>query len=254
MTLNELRRSKVNSMTLAAMLIAVGVLMTALLSFYIPLFGYPSVKIDLVSVVILIGGILLGPLYGAVIGVSIDLLGYTLTSMAWAAYLPGLAINKALIGIIGGISASLFLSSTPKQWLKIVDFILPIVFGVGAIAYVLLTAQVTANGQTIVLTTEIKTILISIIALVTTVFVGGLLVIRKKPIASDPMLYAAIFITLSIELLIDVLLSPYWLAPITGVPYLIGAFTRVFRTVIIAPFKVVLLMVLLRFAKQSIHS
>lgn len=252
MTLIELRKSKVHSMTLAAMLIAVGVITTTLLAFYVPMFGYPSVKIDLVSVVILLGGALLGPLYGAVIGVSIDLLGYSLTSAAWAVYLPGLAINKILIGMIGGFSSQLFFSNKQRHWVKIADVVLPIIVSIGAISYVLATSQVSANGQTIVLTPELKTFLVITIIAITAIILVALVVFKKHPIMSDATIYSVVFITLLVEIFVDVLLSPYWLAPITGVPYLIGAFTRLFRTVIIVPFKVALLTFLLRFTKTRI--
>ncbi len=250
MKLSELRQSRIHSMTLAALLIAVGVIFSGVLSFYLPLFGYPSLKVDLTSVILLLGGILLGPIYGGLIGLGTDLLGFVI--FAPGTYHPGITLNQILFGVIGGLISHLIWKPTNKSWFSYVNIGLGMLLLGGGIAYVAMTDTVFAGGQVVELTPVIKTtLLIAMVAIV-----GGMTAVivwiayKYRTITS--LVQIALFIVIVTEVILNILIMPIWIEQLMGIPYAVNAFVRVFRAIFLIPFKFVLLLAVLRLTRIKI--
>ena len=70
-----MKNSKTLKIAIAAQMIALGVILSAL-SFNIPVFGVPAIRVDLIIIPIIIGGVILGKWFGIGIGVMVDIISY----------------------------------------------------------------------------------------------------------------------------------------------------------------------------------
>lgn len=87
-------RSIVRKMTLSAMLIAIGLILERVLM--IPI-GEVN-RIAFGSSAIILASLIVGPLFGAVVGASIDLIGFTINSVG--TYTPFVTIGLAVLGML----------------------------------------------------------------------------------------------------------------------------------------------------------
>ena len=110
--------SLTRKITLAAMLTAVSIILTRFVSIIIPLGGYPSLSIDLGSVPILLSGIVLGPIFGGIVGFTSDLIGF-FTNSRGGVFHAGFTINSILTGVIPGL-IYLFLKNKNLKLAKII--------------------------------------------------------------------------------------------------------------------------------------
>lgn len=87
-------------LTVTALLVAISIILGRF-NFFIPLFGYPSVRFSLTGIPIFIVGAMFGGVYGGMAGVLSDIMNFFLASSG--PYHPGFTLNSALTGIIPGI-------------------------------------------------------------------------------------------------------------------------------------------------------
>ena len=247
MNFHDIRNSRVQSMTLAALLIAVGVIFSGLFSFYLPLFGYPSLKVDLTSVILLVAGMLLGPWYGALVGLGTDLIGYVIFSPG--TYHPGITLNAVLFGLIGGLVSRWIWQPKEFRPMGYINIAIAMLLLGGGVTYVLVTDTVMAGTEAIILTSTIKWSLISAMIVITLVMVAVLVWIAYKYRHLASIVQIAVFTILISEVLLNIFLMPLWIQQLMGIPYAVGAFVRVFRAIFLIPFKLILTLALLRVSR-----
>lgn len=85
----------------SGLLIAISVVLKILFEVYIPLGGFPSLRINLNAIPILLGGILLGPIPGFLIGVVSDLLCFVIKP--GGPLFLGFTLSSGLTGLIAGV-------------------------------------------------------------------------------------------------------------------------------------------------------
>ncbi len=94
------------TMVKAAFLTAISIVLTRFLYFFVPLAGFPALRISFGEVPIMMAGLLFGPVVGGVAGVASDLIGVLVNSQG--AFHPGFTLSSMLWGVIPGIFAYIF--------------------------------------------------------------------------------------------------------------------------------------------------
>lgn len=88
-------------LTRLALLIALNIILTRLLSIRIPIGGVEGIRIGFGSLPVVFAGIFMGPLAGGLVGAIGDLIGYFINPMG--PYMPHFTMTAALRGIIPGL-------------------------------------------------------------------------------------------------------------------------------------------------------
>lgn len=83
----------------AALLTALSIVASRLLSFMIPIGGVGAVRLGYGPVPVMLSGLMLGPWWGAAVGAVSDALGYVINPMG-GAYLPQITVVSALSGLL----------------------------------------------------------------------------------------------------------------------------------------------------------
>ena len=99
-------RSRTKVVVYAGLLIAVSVVLKLVFEIYIPLGGFPSLRINLTSIPTILSGILLGPGIGFIVGVVTDLLCYVVKP--GGPWFVGFTLSAGLTGLIPGLFWMLF--------------------------------------------------------------------------------------------------------------------------------------------------
>lgn len=98
-------RKKVNissrNMVMGGFLVAISIVMTRFAYVMIPLAGVGALRISFGEVPLMISGIMLGPLVGALTGVAADIVGFLINPQG--PYYPGFTLSSALWGVIPGL-------------------------------------------------------------------------------------------------------------------------------------------------------
>lgn len=93
--------SNTRRMVSCALLIALSMVLKLIFEVYIPLGGFPSLRINLTSIPIMLSGILFGPAAGFSVGAISDLLCFVIKPSG--PYFPGFTLASALTGMIPGL-------------------------------------------------------------------------------------------------------------------------------------------------------
>lgn len=85
--------------TYAGLLIALSVVLTRFLNMPIQIAGIQGARLNLGFIPIILAGMLLGPLYGGIVGSVADILGYLINPMG-AVFFPGFTLTSATVGVL----------------------------------------------------------------------------------------------------------------------------------------------------------
>ena len=94
------------TMVKAGFLTAISIVLTRFMYFFVPLAGFPALRISFGEVPIMMSGLLFGPIVGGVTGVAADLIGILINSQG--AFHPGFTLSSMLWGVIPGLFSLLF--------------------------------------------------------------------------------------------------------------------------------------------------
>jgi ECF transporter S component (folate family) len=90
----------------SGLFIAISVILTRFFVGDLLIAGVYALRVSLGEIPIILGGVLMGPVYGALIGGLADLIGYPLKPLG--PYFPGFTLTAALTGFIPGIFTRLY--------------------------------------------------------------------------------------------------------------------------------------------------
>ena len=233
---------------LAAVLVAIGVVLFYF-SFTINLFGVPAVRVDFISVPIMIAGFLLGKWYGLAVGVLVDVIGY-LSGPTIGAYFFGFTINLALVGFVSGFLPQVLKKVSPT-FTKIALIILLTASLAAAITYIATTPSIPLGSETFTLDNGLKTALIVTILLLTLLsFFFFSIILREIGFSTNHM--QKIIVTMLVAELILIILTPIWvLILFDNPPFFVGVVSRLVRASLIFPVKVIAVLAILNALKQQ---
>lgn len=126
-------RNRTTFVVFGGLLIAISVVAKLLFEVYIPLGGFPTLRLNLTALPIMLSGIILGPVGGFVVGILSDLLCYVIKPNG--PWFIGFTISSGLTGLIPGYLYRLFRKKDMRgiRWINLgfVLISLAILFGSG---------------------------------------------------------------------------------------------------------------------------
>lgn len=243
------------TMTYAAFLTVLSIILTRFISLTLPFFGFPSFSIELGGVPIIAGGILFGPIVGGIIGFVTDIVGF-LINQRGGAYFPGFTLNSVLTGVIPGVAMMLL----QKEFFKKRDifwYVISLLIVIDIIGSVYLTSlnELVLKSSVIEITVLMKVIGLILLNASTLVCLISLILVRKKYRLKPSLMHIdkIVFIVLLVELFVYIALTPLWLDILYGIPPFPNQFMRVIRASIIVSYKSIFIYFLLRIAHRFVR-
>ncbi|MCX8094798.1 MAG: folate family ECF transporter S component [Caldisericia bacterium] len=108
---------KTKTITILALLTALSIVLTRLLSIRISIGGVEGIRIGFGDYPIILTGIIFGPILGGIVGIISDIVGYFISPMG--PYMPHFTFTSALKGIIPGL-LSFYLFINKKKLINII--------------------------------------------------------------------------------------------------------------------------------------
>ena len=103
-------KNRARRVAFAGMFIALNIVLTRFFS-YTVVIGECRTYVWFGEIPVILSGIMLGPVYGAITGALADLIGYPFNPMG--PYFPGFTLSSALTGLLPGLMSLLFRKSGP---------------------------------------------------------------------------------------------------------------------------------------------
>jgi ECF transporter S component (folate family) len=225
-------------LAIIAMFIALSVALQ-FFSLMIPLFGFPSMRIGFSQLPLMVIGVLFGPAWAFISGIVQDFLGLIVTPTGFPFF--GFTLNKIIIGLIPALLFSKKIKWSPKVAYMVSQGLL-LSFLVGALAYLWMTPSIVSEGNVIEITTTIKLVFSagSVLMIGAMMFFLNLLTKKYKKYENDfPISVWAMSVVL-VEVVVQLILTPLWLAIMYNIPVLISFLLRVVKATIMVPFTIVI--------------
>jgi ECF transporter S component (folate family) len=221
-----------------AMFIALSVALQ-FFSLMIPLFGFPSMRIGFSQLPLMVIGVLFGPAWAFISGIVQDFLGLIVTPTGFPFF--GFTLNKIIIGLIPALLFSKKIKWTPRV-AYIVSQGLLLSFLVGALIYLWVTPSIVTEGNIIEITTTIKLIFSagSIVMIGLMMFFLNILTKKYKKYENDFSISIWAMSVVLVEVVVQLILTPLWLAIMYDIPIWISFLLRVVKATIMVPFTIII--------------
>jgi ECF transporter S component (folate family) len=248
-----MKQTKIITPIFAALLASIGIVLYSAV-YFIPLGGIPMIRIDLIAVPILIGGILLGKWYGLLIGVIADVVGFFTFGQVNGPYFIGFTINLALTGFIAGYIPTLlrYKSYSTNRLILIGTLALTLFLGT---FFILSTENIRLEGKNFAMDFNIRLLIISVILnLVLLSIIAIITMIHDRVFNKNDLV--VVINTLLVAEIIVIALTPLWIIYLYGAPpYYIGVVSRIVRASFLFPIKLIVVLTIVKvFQKQNLWS
>ncbi len=227
--------------------IALSVVLKILFEVYIPLGGFPTLRLNLTSIPIMLSGIALGPVAGLAVGSISDILCFIIRPSG--PYFIGFTISSALTGFIPGL---LFLVLKKKdvkflEWFNL-GFILL------ALGILLLSGAFTfSNGSLMYGGQPLNIIFVLLLALLMLGFaVFPVVVVKKMNLASHYRSDHILFVVSVTQLVTSIVLHTIFLSVLYGQAVSVLMPARIITNFFLIPVYTIALVGLLRILPQFI--
>jgi ECF transporter S component (folate family) len=225
-------------LAIIAMFIALSVALQ-FFSLMIPLFGFPSMRIGFSQLPLMVIGVLFGPSWAFLSGIVQDFLGLIVTPTGFPFF--GFTLNKIIIGLIPALLFSKKIKWTPKVAYIVSQGIL-LSFLLGALAYLWLTPSIVTNGEVIEITMTIKLVFStgSVLLIGAMMFFLKLLTEKYKKYENDFSISIWAMSVVLVEVIVQLILTPLWLAIMYDIPIWISFLLRVVKATIMVPLTIII--------------
>lgn len=225
-------------LAIIAMFIALSVALQ-FFSLMIPLFGFPSMRIGFSQLPLMVIGVLFGPSWAFLSGIVQDFLGLIVTPTGFPFF--GFTLNKIIIGLIPALLFSKKIKWTPKVAYIVSQGIL-LSFLLGALAYLWLTPSIVTNGEVIEITMTIKLVFStgSVLLIGAMMFFLHLLTEKYKKYENDFSISIWAMSVVLVEVIVQLMLTPLWLAIMYDIPIWISFLLRVVKATIMVPLTIII--------------
>lgn len=217
--------------TIVALLVVLSVALQ-FFSLMIPLFGFPSLRIDFLQVPLMMIGVMFGPSWAFIAGLAQDVLGLIITPTGFPVF--GFTLNKILMGMI---PAFLFLFKDKVSNKKMHQLVLLLLslFLVGSLSYLWQVKTIVVESNVIDITIPMKVGL----SLLSLLLIGGLMVFlygsaKKHENKETPIAFWALSVLL-VEITVSLVLTPTWLYAMYKIPVLLSFLVRVVKAAVMVP-------------------
>jgi ECF transporter S component (folate family) len=199
----------------------------------IPLFGFPSFRIDFLHIPLILVGAFFGPFFAVIAGVVADLVGLIITPTEYPFF--GFMLNKVLMGFIPAIMVLLLRKISLKSGIRVAHITLLSITAV-SIGYLWVTPSLTISGSLIELVYETKLIVIALLL--------GLMITLHGLLMNKSVSKVRVFALLSaivVELVVSLALTPLWLVTMYNIPVFLSFIVRVVKASFMIPITALLL-------------
>lgn len=230
---------EIKTLMMVSLLVAVS-LVLALLSWMIPLFGFPSLKIGFSQIPLMFIGFVFGPFWGFLGGLVADILELLTGTISFP--FLGFTLNKVLVGFIPGLVVKLI--KTDNRYTRMWPTIAITLISFLAMFYVFSTNQIKVEENMITVTLEIKFILSALIILL----MSGLLVSLNIILKQQKSHYAFLWILalILVEMIVQLMLTPLWLDVMYGIPFIVSVSVRLIKAVVMIVINTMIGLVLIK--------
>lgn len=220
-------KSDVRQITLGALFVILAIILKRL-AIMIPFLGFPSLKITLEVLPLILAGLVLQPGYAFIVSLSVDWLGLLLASSGGFPFL-GFTLNAVLQTQIPAVLKQV-LKQDDQVLEKIVKVIM-LVISLLAVIYIFTMNEVDISGTTYKITLMIKVIILVIVLILLSI----MFIFMNKNKHNNRIFYYSILSVVFIELVVTFFLTPMWLEIMYGIPFFASHFVRVLKSCIIIP-------------------
>lgn len=170
-------RKLIKKISLAAILLALCVIFMKFLPFQLPILPYA--RISLGPSLIMLSSILLGPLWGMIIGAGADLIGFLFDATGYG-FFPGITVMYALLGLVTGLIFQALKRVNNKNNLILVFVGLLLGILIVTFANIIRMDTVTLGLVDYEFGVVLKVIIISVISLLAIGMVAAIILFQKK--------------------------------------------------------------------------
>lgn len=237
----KISKPKIQLKTLVMVSLLVGIsVVLALLSWLIPLFGFPSLKIGFSQIPLMFIGFVFGPFWGFIGGLLADVLELLTGTIAFPFF--GFTLNKVLVGFIPGLVVQLV--KTDNRYTRMLPTIAIVLISMLAMFYVFSTNQIKVDENMISVSIELKMILSALVILL----MSGLLISLNIILKQQNNRYAFLWILalILVEMIVQLMLTPFWLDVMYGIPFIVSVSVRLIKAVVMIVINTLIGMVLLK--------
>ncbi len=245
-----MKKSNVQAIVFTGLMVAIGVVLSQLVSITLPSPASPIIKFGIGYLPIIIISILYGPVYGVIAAISQDLLGFFLIGGPQGQiFFLGFTLNAVLYGLVPGLLFR-FKSKKDESLFYWFNYGLALLFLVAIVFYFFNIDRIS---------TTLENQELYILLLISLLGSGALIAInywvgRKKTLEYSPQ--KILFVVMILYMVVSIVLTPVWLfVMIPGVPIWLRIPLRIVKMPIEVLAYVLLLTPLLNTLKKLIdHS
>ncbi len=232
-------RIELKTLVMVSLLVGISVVL-ALLSWMIPLFGFPSLKIGFSQIPLMFIGFVFGPFWGFVGGLLADVLELLTGTIAFPFF--GFTLNKVLVGFIPGLVVKLV--KNDDRYTRMWPTIAIVLISMLAMFYVFSTNQIKVDENMIAVGLEIKFVLSALVI----VLMSGLLISLNIILKHQKNRYAFLWILalILVEMIVQLMLTPLWLDVMYGIPFIVSVSVRLIKAVVMIVVNTMIGLVLLK--------
>lgn len=228
---------ELRAITFTALMVMLSVVLS-IFSLMIPMFGYPSMKIGLSQLPLMMVGLFYGPSWAFVAGLVEDVLELLTASIGFPFF--GFTLNKILIAMLPALWMLI-----PKSKIKEFKY-LPhaMMAGFWALAMIFVaTINEVKIGKDIVqinMQTKIGIFLMSTVLVGFMIFMLNVITKQYQRKTYRFSLTDWVVIILLVELVVNLILTPIWLQTMYGIPFLLNVAPRLVKGTVMIQVNIVL--------------
>lgn len=244
-------KSDVRQMTLGALFVILAIILKRL-AVMVPFLGFPSLKITLEVLPLIVAGLTLQPGYCFIVSVATDFLGLVLANAGGFPFL-GFTLNAVLQTEIPCL-LKIYLNEKNERLLERIVKIVMVIISLLGCLYVFKINEVNISGSSYQVTLPIKfTIFVIIAAMLTILFIFIRYYKNKLKEKDLRLFHLSILSVVAIELTVTMFLTPYWLQTMYGIPFFASQFVRILKSCVMIPVGIIIVYTMNRMIQKVIR-
>lgn len=244
-------KSDVRQVTLGALFVILAIILKRL-AVMVPFLGFPSLKITLEVLPLIVAGLTLQPGYCFIVSIATDFLGLVLANAGGFPFL-GFTLNAVLQTEIPCL-LKIYLNEKNERLLERIVKIVMVIISLLGCLYVFKINEVNISGSTYQVTLPIKfTIFVIIAAMLTILFIFIRYYKNKLKEKDLRLFHLSILSVVAIELTVTMFLTPYWLQTMYGIPFFASQFVRILKSCVMIPVGIIIVYTMNRMIQKVIR-
>ena len=239
----------VKKICITAMFVVLSAVLQAL-SFMIPLFGFPSLKIGFSQMPLMLLGALLGPLWAYIGGICQDLISLFMDPTN-APFL-GFTLNKIIIALIPAFWFTYGNKISQKTLLVLTQVIIVCTYVLGLSA-LWTTNEIVSGGDVFVVTVWIKIGMTVLILILLGILCYGIYYLYQKYQTDSNKASHWIISIISVEVVVQYCLTPFWLSVMYRIPFMASSLIRIVKGSVMIFLNIVIGLVLYRVLRRLLN-